>query len=100
MRAMCGPLLTLPMGATSSLGPATRQFGSGMRRLVLQSASLWRGMLTMYALLPTLLMDNTSSPDPATGPFESGMPKLVLLSAARYKAVLTMCDQMLTPPMT
>jgi hypothetical protein len=36
----CGQLLTLPMGATSSLDLMTRPFESGMPRLVLQSASL------------------------------------------------------------
>jgi WD40 repeat protein len=35
-----GPLLTLPMGGTSSLDLMTRPFESGMPRLVLQLASL------------------------------------------------------------
>ena len=49
-QAMCGRLLTLAMGGGSSQDPMTRLFGSGTRRLVLQSASRWRATLTMYSL--------------------------------------------------
>jgi WD40 repeat protein len=51
--------LTLPMGCTSSLGPLTRQFGSGMPRLALQSASLYRGTLIMCSQLLTHPMGGT-----------------------------------------
>ena len=42
---MCRQLLTLPMGGTSSLDLMTRQFESGMLRLALQLASLWKDTL-------------------------------------------------------
>jgi WD40 repeat protein len=64
------------MGGTSSLDLMTRQFESGMPRLVLQSASLWRGTLVMCGQLLTLPMGGTSSLDPQTRQFESGMPRL------------------------
>ena len=42
----CGPLLTLPMGATLSPDLVTRPSECGMRKLDPQSASLLRGTLT------------------------------------------------------
>jgi WD40 repeat protein len=42
---MCALLPILPMGSTSSLDPVTRPFESGMPRLVLHLATLWRGTL-------------------------------------------------------
>src|SRR5258706_567120 len=77
----CCPLLTLPMGGTSSPDPPTTPFESGMQRTVLQSAILLRGTPTGCGPLLTLPMGGTSSPEPPTALFESGMLRLVLQSA-------------------
>jgi hypothetical protein len=79
---MCGPLLTLLMDSTSSLDLTTGPFGSGMPKLVLQLASLWRGTLIISSLLFTLPMGSTLYLHLLTGPFESGMPRLVLQLAS------------------
>src|SRR5258706_255883 len=83
-----GPLLTLPMGGTSSPDPPTAPFESGMWRLVLQSEILLRDTLTRCSPLLTLLMGSTSSPDPSTAPFESGTWRLVLQSAILSRGTL------------
>jgi hypothetical protein len=57
------------MGATLSLDHMTRQFESGMLRLALQSASLWRDTLALWHPLHTLPMRRISFLDPVTGLF-------------------------------
>src|SRR5258706_409970 len=94
---MCYPLLTLPMGATSSPDPPTAPFESGMRRLVLQSAILSRGILTRCGPLLTLPMGATSSPDPRTTPLKSGMLRLMLQLALLSGSTLTRSNLLLTP---
>src|SRR5260221_44799 len=47
------------MGSTLSPDPTTRPFVSGMPRLVLQLANLWRGTLVRTSPWLTLLMGNT-----------------------------------------
>src|SRR5258706_432521 len=96
---MCDPLLTLPMGATSSPDPPTPPSESGMRRLVLQSEILSRGMWTGCGPLLTLPMGGTSSLDPTTPPSESGMRRLVLQSEILLRGTRTGCAPLLTLPM-
>jgi WD40 repeat protein len=79
-----------------------------MPRLVLQSASLWRGTLTGCNQLLTLLMGNTSSLDLQTIRFESGRDNRrasdlectsgdwSLQSASLWRGTLTLCGQLLT----
>jgi WD40 repeat protein len=62
-----------------------------MPRLVLQSASLWRGLQGGCGLLLTLPMGGVLSLALMTGPFESGMPRLVLQSAASKWAQSLYC---------
>src|SRR5882757_9239599 len=50
----CRQLLTHPMGATSSTDPVISPLEPGMPRLVLQPASLLRGIPTRSSLLLTL----------------------------------------------
>src|SRR5258706_611932 len=87
------------MGGTSSLDPTTTPFAFGMPRLVLQSAILSRGTLSLYGPLFTLQMGGTSSPDPTTAPFESGMPRLVLQSEILSRDTLTGYGLLPTLPM-
>src|SRR5258707_750961 len=54
------PLLTLPMGATSSPDPSITPFESGMLRPVLQPASLSRAIPRRSSLLLTLRTGSTS----------------------------------------
>jgi hypothetical protein len=75
---VCCPLLILLMGGTSSPGPQTAPFKSGMPILVPQLASLERGMMVKCLPLLILQMGGTLSPGPMTGPFESGTPRLAL----------------------
>src|SRR5258706_1566531 len=93
------PLLTHPMGATSSPDPTIAPFESGMPRLVLRSAILSRGTLKGCRPLHTHPMGATSSPDPTIAPFESGMPRLVLRSAILLRGTLKGCRPLLTHPM-
>src|SRR5258706_242156 len=60
MQVRCSPLLTLPMGATSSPDPPTTLFESGMWRRVLQLEILWRGIQTRCGPLLTLQTGSTS----------------------------------------
>src|SRR5258706_148996 len=69
------------MGPKSSPGPTMTPFGSGMPKLVPQSAILSRGTPTGCRALLTLQMGATSSPDPTITPFEPGMLRLVLQPA-------------------
>src|SRR5258706_175807 len=87
------------MGTTSFPDPRTAPFESGMPRLVLQSAILWKGTLNQCHPLLPLPMGSISSPDPATAPFESGMPRLVLQLAILSRGTLTRCNPLLTLPM-
>src|SRR5258707_10647 len=93
---MCGQLLTLPMGTTSSPDLVTRPFGPGMLRLEPQLESLYRGTLVGWSLLLTLLMGRTSSLELLTGPFESGMRRLVPQLASRLGGTPTLCGLLLT----
>jgi hypothetical protein len=74
------------MGGTSSLDLMTRRFESGMPRLVLQLAILYRGIPRVRPS-PTLPMGGTSSLDLMTTRFESGMPRLVLQLANLYRGI-------------
>src|SRR5258706_460720 len=87
------------MGPKSSPGPTMTPFGSGMPKLVPQSAILSRGTPTGCRALLTLQMGATSSPDPTITPFESGMPRLVPQSAILSRGTLTGCGPLLTLPM-
>src|SRR5258706_585878 len=60
MLMRCCPLLTLPMGATSSPDPSITPLESGVLGLVLQPASLLRGIPTWSSLLLTLRTCSTS----------------------------------------
>src|SRR5258706_172491 len=84
------------MGATSSPDPPTPPSESGMRRLVLQSEILSRGMRAQCAPLLTLPMGATSSPDPPTPPSESGMRRLVLQSEILLWGTRARCAPLLT----
>ena len=61
------PLPTLLMGGTSFLGPETRQFESGMPRVVPHSAVLSRGTLSLCSQLFALPVGRTSYLDLAKG---------------------------------
>ena len=87
------------MGSTSSLDHLTRQLGSGMLRLALQSASLWRGTLAGCAQLLTLPMGSTSSLDHLTRQFESGMLRFILRSASLWRRTLALWCPLHTLPM-
>src|SRR5258706_249932 len=82
------------MGGTLFLDPLTRQFESGMPRLVLQSGNLSRGTLTVCCPFLTLPMDAISSLDPETRQFESGIPRMVLEWANFVKGIPTMSSQL------
>ena len=53
-------------GTTLSVDPMIRRYVSGMSKLVLPSAALYRGTLTLCGLLRTPLMGSTSPLVPAT----------------------------------
>src|SRR5258706_6995 len=76
--------------------PTTTRSESGMRRLVLQSDILSRGMLARCCPLLTLPMGGTSPPDPTTAPFESGMRKMVLQSEVLLWGTRARCTPLLT----
>src|SRR5258708_10122736 len=84
------------MGGTSSPDPMTPPSESGMRRLVLQSEILSRGMRARCCPLLTLPMGGTSPPDPTTAPFESGMRKMVLQSEVLLWGTRARCTPLLT----
>ena len=76
------------MGSISSPDLLTAPFGSGMLRLVLQLANLYRWILAGCGLLFTLLMGSISSLDLLTRPFESGVLILVLQLENPYRGIL------------
>src|SRR5258706_255249 len=87
------------MGGTSSLDLMTGRFESGMPRLVLQLAILWRGIPLAWHPSPTLLMGATSSLDLGTRRFEFGMSRLVQLVGLQMEK-LRVCGLLLcTLPM-
>src|SRR5258706_7072642 len=94
----CGPLPTLPMGATLSPDTPMGPFECGIPTLVLLLAILWRVTLYPCGPLPTLPMGATSSLDPLTGPSEFGMPTLVLRTPIISKDMMIRCGQLLSPP--
>jgi len=55
----------------------TRRSESGMQRLGLQLANLWRGIAGVCHPSPALPMGGTSSLDRGTERFESGMSRLI-----------------------
>jgi hypothetical protein len=83
--ARCGPLLTLPMGATSSPDPRSHHSNLGCQDWCRSRRSSQGAHCTRCRPLLTLPMGATSSPDPPITPFESGMPRLVLQSANPLK---------------
>jgi WD40 repeat protein len=85
----CSPLLTLPMGATSSPDPQTRRFECGMRRLVLAVGKPLEGhtnWVTSVAYSPDGRHIISGS---QTTRFECGMRRLGLQSASLSRGTLT-----------
>ena len=70
-------MLTLLMGGASFPDLMTGPFESGMLRLVLQSANLYRGIHCLCIQLHALPMVITSFLDLVTRPFEYGVARLV-----------------------
>src|SRR5258708_21397076 len=95
----CRPLLTHPMGATSSPDPTIAPFESGMPRLVLRSAILSRGTLKGCRPLLTHPMGATSSPDPVITPLEPGMLRLALQPASLLRGIPTRSSLLPAPRM-